>query len=83
MRRPPLGAFPGALLQEGAGGDGGGQGRADESADPLCGPKCSLKPNRMSVGAWKSRWGHKARGCLPVTDEAPTKINGALLGCVS
>lgn len=61
----------------------GGQGRADESADPLCGPERSLKPNHMSVHAWKSRWGRKPRPCLAVTDEAPSKINGALLGCVS
>lgn len=92
----PAGICSRALASRSAVSDGGGRRRAepegrgrgskaaaDESADPLCGPKCSLKPNRMSVGAWKSRWGHKARGCLPVTDEAPTKINGALLGCVS
>lgn len=30
MRRPPLGAFPGALLQEGAGGDGGDGGKAEQ-----------------------------------------------------
>lgn len=62
---------------------GGDQAEQMKSADPLCGPKCSLKPSRVSVRAWKSRWGHKRRPRLAVTDEAPTKINGALLGCVS
>lgn len=63
---PPCGEFLGSLLQEGGGlGGEGGEARADENADPLCGPKRSLKPNRMYADAWKSRWGRKPRPSHP------------------
>lgn len=41
---------------------GGGH---DESTDPLCGPKHSLKPNHMDTDAWKSRWGRKPHPAHP------------------
>lgn len=55
---------------------GGGAGGHDESADPLCGPKHSLKPNRMDRDAWKSRWGRKtpSRASLSLAKHLPKSM---------